>query len=102
MRRKRKISEVIWKSFAEVDDRYLDLFRVGYALGITCYLGLSIAAAFNLQPWDPVAFGTGFGAILFGGGVGVGLRGKFEDGTQKHLPTIEPEEPENNGYQGTP
>jgi hypothetical protein len=82
----RTFTKVIWTTFAEPDNRYLDLFRVGYALGLLTFLGLAIAAAVRGEPWGPVEFGTGFGALLFGGGVGVGMRAKFEDGTAQHIP----------------
>ena len=80
MNRKRSLSTVLWMAFAEADNRYLDLFRVGYVLGLLGFLVLACAAAWRGEPWDPVAFGMGFGSILFGGGVGVGLRGRLEDG----------------------
>lgn len=75
------MTDVLWKSFAETDERYLDLFRVGYALGMLVFLGLQTYAVIWLdQAFDPVAFGAGFGALLFGSGIGVGVRGRLEDG----------------------
>lgn len=88
---RRSFREVIWLSFAEADDRYLDLFRVGYVLGLLAFIVLACWGAYRGEPWDPVGFGTGFGAILFGGGVGVGLRGRFEDGLGATNPYAQPD-----------
>lgn len=80
-----RVKRVLWLTFCEVDERYLDLFRVGYAIVLLTGLGLSVWSVANGEAFDPVAFGTGLGAILFGGGVGVGLRGRLEDGpSNKH------------------
>lgn len=71
---------VLWRTFSEADERYLDLFRVGYAGGVLVFLALAIWAMATGQAWDPVAFGGGFGAVLLLGGAGVGIRGRLEDG----------------------
>lgn len=81
-----------WLTFSEADERYVDLFRVGYALGVFTFLGLALWAGFRAEAWDPVAFGTGFGAVLLLGGAGVGLRGKLEDGTPAQKPIDDVEE----------
>lgn len=83
--------QIIWRSFAEADERFLDLFRVGYALGIVAFIVFSGYHLFNGGGFDPMNWGTGFGAILFGGGLGVGLRAKNEDGP------LPPETPQNPG-----
>lgn len=88
-----KIARILWLTFCEVDEKFLDLFRIGYALVLITGLSLTVYSVVSAnQEFDLVAFGTGLGAILFGGGVGVGLRGRFEDG-----PTNDKEEEANPG-----
>ena len=79
---------VLWLTFSEVDEKYIDLFRVGYALVLVSGICLSTWAVANGQEFDVTAFGTGLGAILFGGGVGTGLRARLEDGNP-NKPTYE-------------
>ena len=81
--RPKRFTDIVWLSFSEADERYLDLFRIGYSLGILAFIVYQGYYVFNGGDFDAVAFGTGFGAILFGGGVGVGLRGKFEDSSNE-------------------
>lgn len=76
---------VLWRTFSEADERFLDVFRVGYALGVLSFLALSFYAVASGQAWDPVAFGAGFGTVLALGGAGVGLRGRLEDGPSNDL-----------------
>lgn len=80
------LKTILWRTFSETDERYLDLFRVGYAAGVAVFLGLSVWAMASGQDWDPVDFGAGFGAVLLLGGAGVGIRGRLEDGPTNESP----------------
>lgn len=80
-----RFRRIIWLTFCEADQRYIDLFRVAYALGLLTFLILSIWAGWRGEAWDPMAFGTGLGGLLIGGGAGVGLRGRLEDGKTNDL-----------------
>jgi len=78
------IQRILWNTFSESDNKYLDLARIGYALTLFAALafqGWSVYA--KDDPFSMVDFGTGITLILFGGGAGIGIRAKLEDGTPK-------------------
>lgn len=85
-----KIRRILWLTFCEADQKFLDLFRVGYALGLLTFLTLAVLAAARSEPWDPVAFGSGLGGLLVLGGAGVGLRGRLEDGKTNEIQSLDP------------
>lgn len=77
------IKRVIWNTFSETDNTYIDLVRVGYALTLFCalaYQGYAVVA--NDKDFSMLDFGSGISLILFGGGAGIGIRAKLEDGTK--------------------
>lgn len=80
---KQKWRQILWRTFSETDEKYLDLFRIGYAIGIFAFIVYSGYSVFISKTFDPIAWGGGFAGILFGGGVGAGLRARFEDGKEK-------------------
>lgn len=80
-KRPNSLRGVLWNTFAEADTQFLDLFRVGYAAGLLAFIVLSCWHVYHGGEFKAMEWGAGFGAILFGGGVGVGLRGRYEDGT---------------------
>lgn len=86
-KKKLSLKEVIWRTFSEADERYLDLVRIGYAITLVTALGLATWAVFQGQTFSMVDFGTGIAIVLFGGGAGIGIRARLEDG-----PTNEKEE----------
>lgn len=81
-----KLKRALWLTFCEADERYLDLVRVGYATTLAVALGLAIWAVARGQEFDMVDFGTGVAIILFGGGAGIGIRGRLEDGPSNEKP----------------
>lgn len=66
--------KVITKLFTGVDNKTPDLLRVLVFVGaifMVIYSGVSVYRTGN---FDPMAFGTGFGGLLAGGGAGVGFK----------------------------
>ena len=64
-----------------IDGESYDPARVYLAVAVLTFLGLAIAAlVVKGQPFDPQAFGFGFGALLAGGGLGVKLKSHTEPG----------------------
>lgn len=59
------------------DNVSYDFARVGAALAILVYLGLAIA---NWREFHPTSFGAGFGVMVSGVGVLLGLKAKTEPG----------------------
>lgn len=96
----KNLRKVLWLTFSETDHRFLDLFRVGYAIGLATFLTLSIASSIRGEVWDPVAFGTGLGGLLVLGGAGVGLRGRLEDGKTNELEINQAEEVQEDAPEG--
>lgn len=62
----------IWlrELLTEADNRTPDFLRIIACLGVLVFLGLAIK---NWQTFDPLAFGTGFGAVLMAAGGAVRL-----------------------------
>lgn len=94
MSRRRKprpttLRQVVWQTFSEADDQFIDLFRVGYALGLVAFLGFSAYdLIFKGGSFNPMEWAGGFASILFGGGAAVGIRGRLEDGPSNHLEDV--------------
>lgn len=79
MNNKRKIKNIIWQTFSEADERYLDLVRIGYVLVLLGALIFQIYSIYKGNSFSMTDFGTGISLILFGGGAGIGIRAKLED-----------------------
>lgn len=62
------------------DNKTYDIGRVLWTLGFLTYLGLSILAVIQKQPWHPMDFGYGLAAVLAGGGIGVAVKSHTEPG----------------------
>lgn len=75
---------LLWNTFSEADNTYIDLVRVGYALTLSAALIYQAYAVFTGKDFSMVDFGTGVSLILFGGGAGIGIRAKLEDGTKEN------------------
>lgn len=78
----KKFNKILWRTFCETDERYIDLFRVFYALSMIVFLGIAVASAWRAEEFEPEALGIGIASLLFGGAAGVGIRGKLEDGSE--------------------
>jgi hypothetical protein len=78
------IQRIVWNTFSESDNKYLDLARIGYAVTLLAALAFQGWSVYEKpESFSMVDFGTGITLILFGGGAGIGIRAKLEDGTPK-------------------
>ncbi len=59
---------IILHTFTGVDNTTIDVGRILWVAGGLAFLGCAAYALYKGQAWDAVAFGTGFGLILAGGG----------------------------------
>lgn len=66
--------------FTGKDNSTLDLGRVLWAKGSVVYCGLAGYAAVHAHAFDPVAFGTGFAAVLGAGGAALWAKKDTEPG----------------------
>lgn len=71
--------QLIHDCLTGIDGKTYDPSRVYGALAVLTFLGLAIlSVGFNKQPFDPQAFGIGFGGLLVGFGLGVSTKAKTE------------------------
>lgn len=87
----------IWLTFAEADERYLDLTRLLLALAVLTLTGLAIAQECRGESVDLLALGSAYAALLVGGGIGIGGRARLEDGNPRGAKNRMPEEPDEWG-----
>lgn len=64
--------------FTGVDGTTYDVGRVLWFSGVVVFLGCSMYALFIGQTWDAIAYGTGLGAVLAGGGAAIGFKANAE------------------------
>jgi hypothetical protein len=69
-----KLPEMLIQTFTGKDNKTIDIARILWALGCISFLGCAFYALYKGQNWDAVAFGTGFAALLAGGGAAIGLK----------------------------
>ncbi|MCE9562112.1 MAG: amino acid ABC transporter substrate-binding protein [Planctomycetes bacterium] len=60
------------------DGESYDIGRFLWVLGVFAFIGLSIYALSRGGAFDPLNWGAGYGAILGGGGAGIGMKSKTE------------------------
>jgi hypothetical protein len=65
-------------AFTGKDNETLDIGRVLWAAGTIVFFVLSIHSTYKGQPFDPTAWGSGFAAVLAGGGAALGFKSKTE------------------------
>lgn len=68
----------LFRALAGKDNHTLDMGRILWFLGAIVFFALSGFAIFKGQAFDPVAWGTGFGAVLAGGGAALGMKARSE------------------------
>ena len=61
-----------------IDNKTYDNVRVYMLLGVLTYLACTVYHLYDDNVFDFVAFGSGFGVIMAGGGAGIGLKMKTE------------------------
>jgi hypothetical protein len=66
--------------FTGKDNATIDIARVLLASGVLSFIGFAGWHVVGNHAFDPMAYGTGFGALLGGGCAGIGLKGKTEPG----------------------
>lgn len=60
------------------DGKSFDFIRCGAVIGCTALISLAGYHVATSNQFDPMAFGAGFGGILFGAGAGIGAKRKDE------------------------
>lgn len=76
-----KFWRVVWLTFCEADERYLDLVRILLALSILAILGIAISQELRGESVPLLELGGALGGLLFGGGAAIGARARLEDGS---------------------
>ena len=61
-----------------IDGKTVDPARLYLLLAVAVFLGGAIASVWMSHSLDFQAFGIGFGALLAGGGLGIGAKAKTE------------------------
>ena len=69
-----KIHDHVFRVFSGKDNRTLDLGRILWAIGTLVYFALSIHSVWHGTVFDPIAWGTGFGAVLAAGGAALWMK----------------------------
>jgi hypothetical protein len=69
--------------FTGIDNQTFDIARLCLFFGAIAFIALAAHAACKGQPWDPQAFGIGFGAVVAGGGASLALKAKTEPGSSQ-------------------
>lgn len=55
-----------------------DVGRVLWIIGVLAFIALSVYGMYRGGAFDALNWGTGYGAILGGGGAGIGMKSKTE------------------------
>ncbi|WP_422930157.1 amino acid ABC transporter substrate-binding protein [Singulisphaera sp. PoT] len=61
-----------------VDGESFDVGRVLWVASVLAFMGLSAYSLYRGGAFDALGWGTGYGAMLGGGGAGIGLKRKAE------------------------
>jgi len=64
--------------FTGKDNQTYDIGRVLWAIGVIAFICFAGYEAIQKGIFDAMGYGTGFGAVLAGGGVGIGTKIKGE------------------------
>jgi len=71
-----------------VDNRTYDIARVLWLLGGLQFLAMAgYAVIVNKQPFAPMEYGAGLGAMLTAGGIGVAVKSRAEPGGERGVRT---------------
>ena len=69
-----KFTEMMKHTFTGADNETVDVGRILWVIGALTFLGCAVYSLCKGQTWDAVAFGTGFGAVLAGGGFALKMK----------------------------
>jgi hypothetical protein len=76
--------EIIKQFFKDIltakDGESFDVGRALLVFGVLAFIGLACYSIMKGNPFDALGFGGGLGAILGGGGVGIGMKSNTEPG----------------------
>jgi hypothetical protein len=73
-----KLGNFFKHSLTGGDNETWDVGRILWALGTLVFLGCTVYSLVQGAVWDAVKFGTGFGLVLAGGGLGIKLKENTE------------------------
>jgi len=66
--------QILNQLFTGSDNQTFDIARVLWAVGVFVFMVLSIIETFKGHDFDPVAYASGLGIALVGGGIGVAIK----------------------------
>jgi len=66
--------------FSGPDNQTVDVARVLWVISVLTFIGFGGWHVIANHQFNPMEYGTGLGAVLAGGGAGVGLKSKTEPG----------------------
>jgi hypothetical protein len=72
------VKKIIKDWFTGPDGVSYDVGRALWFVGILTFLGCTVYALFMGQKWDAIAYGTGLGGLLAGGGAAIGFKANSE------------------------
>lgn len=75
---------MVKQTFTGADNQTIDVGRILWVAGAFSFLGCAVYALYRGQSWDAVAFGTGFGLILAGGGGALMMKKGAEPQARDH------------------
>ncbi len=81
MRTKKSFKDHFFEVFTGKDNASLDMGRILWAMGVLVFFALSIHSVWHGNVFDPIAWGSGFGAILASGGAALWMKQSTEPGT---------------------
>jgi hypothetical protein len=64
--------------FTGIDGATWDVGRALWFAGVLVFLGCAIYSISKGGTWDAIAYGTGLGAVLAGGGAAIGMKAHTE------------------------
>lgn len=76
-----KFWRVVWLTFSEADERYLDIVRILLALSVLAILGIALHQELRGEAVPLLELGGALAGLLFGGGAAIGARARLEDGS---------------------
>lgn len=69
-----KIKTQIYRTFTGIDNSTLDIGRILWAAGVLAFFAMSIHSSWHGQVFDPISWGTGFGAVMAAGGAALWMK----------------------------